>query len=455
MKHVVTLTISNPSHEHLALRRSQKTTNYIVEARDEAEAIFRASNHFRKLGNYVHEAKVAKPLTEETVSEDVEQVNEFLGVLGAAGRAAAATRAAATASKAISKAATASKAISKAASAPVRTLPAPVKTTPAPVRTMPAPAPVRTMPAPAPAPVRTMPAPAPVRTLPAPAPAPVRTMPAPAPAPVRTLPAPAPVRTVPARAPVRTTPSVPVKAPTTVVKPTSPVTRVTSPISPLVAAATVATGVNYLLNKPRVSTQVVEPEVEPELQPELQPVVKPPAPVRTLPAWAPAPVRTLPAPAPVRTTPSVPVKAPTTVQPVTAPTTPVTGPVGEEEPVVLPTDPVTSPVTGPVVVSPVGGPPATGTRPVPPAGLPDWSLSGGLEDSGFLRWIRAGRALSARQEMHEESHTEDKGDARKNAVTRVLEKRMKTKKEEMRGDKNKINMEPTLRTRGGMHNVKV
>ena len=295
MKHVVTLTISNPSHEHLALRRSQKTTNYIVEARDEAEAIFRASNHFRKLGNYVHEAKVAKPLTEETVSEDVEQVNEFLGVLGAAGRAAAATRAAATASKAISK----------AASAPVRTLPAPVKTTPAPVRTMP------------------------------------------------------------------------------------------------------------------------------------------------------APVRTMPAPAPVRTTPSVPVKAPTTVQPVTAPTTPVTGPVGEEEPVVLPTDPVTSPVTGPVVVSPVGGPPATGTRPVPPAGLPDWSLSGGLEDSGFLRWIRAGRALSARQEMHEESHTEDKGDARKNAVTRVLEKRMKTKKEEMRGDKNKINMEPTLRTRGGMHNVKV
>lgn len=72
MKHIVTLTISNPSHEHISLRRRQSTTNYMVEARDEAEAIFRASNHFKKLGNYVHNAVIA----ESTLNEEVEQIDE-------------------------------------------------------------------------------------------------------------------------------------------------------------------------------------------------------------------------------------------------------------------------------------------------------------------------------------------------------------------------------------------
>lgn len=76
MKHIVTLTISNPAHEHVSLRRRQSTTNYMVEARDEAEAIFRASNHFKKLGNYVHSAVIA----ESTLNEEVEQIDEAVKV---------------------------------------------------------------------------------------------------------------------------------------------------------------------------------------------------------------------------------------------------------------------------------------------------------------------------------------------------------------------------------------
>lgn len=60
MKHVVTITTSNPSHEHVSLRRKQSTTNFMVEAADENQAIFRATAHFRKLGQYVHEAKIFK-----------------------------------------------------------------------------------------------------------------------------------------------------------------------------------------------------------------------------------------------------------------------------------------------------------------------------------------------------------------------------------------------------------
>jgi hypothetical protein len=70
MKHIVNVTISNPAHEFVSMRRRQSTTNYMVEARDEAEAIFRASNHFKKLGHYVHNAVIA----ESTLNEEVEQV---------------------------------------------------------------------------------------------------------------------------------------------------------------------------------------------------------------------------------------------------------------------------------------------------------------------------------------------------------------------------------------------
>ena len=69
MKHVVTLTTSNPAHEHVSLRRKQSTTNFMVEAVDEEQAILRASAHFRRLGHYIHEAKIFK--------KKDEQLNEF------------------------------------------------------------------------------------------------------------------------------------------------------------------------------------------------------------------------------------------------------------------------------------------------------------------------------------------------------------------------------------------
>lgn len=69
MKHVVTLTTSNPAHEHVSLRRRQSTTNFMVEAADEQQAILRASAHFRRLGHYIHEAKIFK--------KKDEQLNEF------------------------------------------------------------------------------------------------------------------------------------------------------------------------------------------------------------------------------------------------------------------------------------------------------------------------------------------------------------------------------------------
>ena len=71
MKHIVTVTTSNPAHEHISLRRRQSTTNYMVEARDEQEAVLRASAHFRRLGHYIHETKIFK--------KKDEQLNEFTG----------------------------------------------------------------------------------------------------------------------------------------------------------------------------------------------------------------------------------------------------------------------------------------------------------------------------------------------------------------------------------------
>jgi hypothetical protein len=44
----------------------------MVEARDEAEAIFRASNHFKKLGHYVHNAVIV----EQNINEEVQQIDE-------------------------------------------------------------------------------------------------------------------------------------------------------------------------------------------------------------------------------------------------------------------------------------------------------------------------------------------------------------------------------------------
>ena len=70
MKHIVNVTISNPSHEFVSMRNRQSTTNYMVEAKNEAEAILRASRHFKSLGHYVHNAVIA----ESTLNEEVDHM---------------------------------------------------------------------------------------------------------------------------------------------------------------------------------------------------------------------------------------------------------------------------------------------------------------------------------------------------------------------------------------------
>jgi len=76
MKYIVELTISNPSHEHISLRKVQKKTNFVVEANNEPEAILRATRKFRSLGNYVHEATI---VAEKAMTDD-----ERYGKTGAA-----------------------------------------------------------------------------------------------------------------------------------------------------------------------------------------------------------------------------------------------------------------------------------------------------------------------------------------------------------------------------------
>jgi hypothetical protein len=76
MKHIVNVTISNPAHDFVSMRSRQSTTNYMVEAKNEAEAILRASRHFKSLGHYVHNAVIV----ESTLNEDVEQIDEAMQV---------------------------------------------------------------------------------------------------------------------------------------------------------------------------------------------------------------------------------------------------------------------------------------------------------------------------------------------------------------------------------------
>ena len=73
MKHIVNVTISNPAHDFVSMRSRQSTTNYMVEAKDEAEAILRASRHFKSLGHYVHNAVIV----EQNLNEEVEQIDEI------------------------------------------------------------------------------------------------------------------------------------------------------------------------------------------------------------------------------------------------------------------------------------------------------------------------------------------------------------------------------------------
>jgi hypothetical protein len=64
MKHIVKLTLSNPSHEHVSMRMRTKQQDYITEGRDESEAINRAARHFQSLGFKVHSAVIVEQKVE-------------------------------------------------------------------------------------------------------------------------------------------------------------------------------------------------------------------------------------------------------------------------------------------------------------------------------------------------------------------------------------------------------
>lgn len=69
MKYIVEVTTSNPSHEHMALRRVQKKTNFVVEASNEAEALVRARGKFRSLGQYVHNVEIVEGAASKIITK--------------------------------------------------------------------------------------------------------------------------------------------------------------------------------------------------------------------------------------------------------------------------------------------------------------------------------------------------------------------------------------------------
>jgi hypothetical protein len=76
MKYQVQISYTNPSHEHVTLRRRVETVTRLVEASTEGEALNRAANQQRALGFRIQEAKVLQPLQPISLKEEVEQMDE-------------------------------------------------------------------------------------------------------------------------------------------------------------------------------------------------------------------------------------------------------------------------------------------------------------------------------------------------------------------------------------------
>jgi hypothetical protein len=76
MKYQVQISYTNPSHEHVTLRRRVETITRLVEASTEGEALNRVANQQRALGFKIQEAKVLQPLQPISLKEEVEQVDE-------------------------------------------------------------------------------------------------------------------------------------------------------------------------------------------------------------------------------------------------------------------------------------------------------------------------------------------------------------------------------------------
>lgn len=80
MKYLVQLKYTNPSHEHVSLRRRVDTVNRIVEAATEEEAINRIARQQRALGYLIREAKVIESdakKEKEQLDEEVERIDEM------------------------------------------------------------------------------------------------------------------------------------------------------------------------------------------------------------------------------------------------------------------------------------------------------------------------------------------------------------------------------------------
>jgi len=74
MKYQVQIQYTNPSHEHVSLRRRVETVNRLVEASTKDEAINRAANQQRALGYKIQEAKViSEPEIVETKSAQLDE----------------------------------------------------------------------------------------------------------------------------------------------------------------------------------------------------------------------------------------------------------------------------------------------------------------------------------------------------------------------------------------------
>ena len=74
MKYLVQVSYTNPSHEHVSLRRRVDTVNRIVEATDEQQAILRVSRQQQALGFMVKEAKIVEQ--KKNLTEELEEIEE-------------------------------------------------------------------------------------------------------------------------------------------------------------------------------------------------------------------------------------------------------------------------------------------------------------------------------------------------------------------------------------------
>ena len=77
MKHVVELKYTNPSHEHVSLRRRVETVNRVVEAQSAEEALNRAANQQRSLGFRIQSANIVEQRVEEPTIELISEETEL------------------------------------------------------------------------------------------------------------------------------------------------------------------------------------------------------------------------------------------------------------------------------------------------------------------------------------------------------------------------------------------